>query len=86
LKFLGKLKKKMYLLSSPIKEIAKAGSDIYDENSKRCGVIVRSHWSDTTNSITLGILNTSYSDSDAKVYLTPEKKAPFNVTQINYDT
>jgi len=86
LKFLGKLKKKMYLLSSPTKEVTEAGSDIYDENSKKCGVVVRSHWSDTTSSVTLGILNTSYSDSDAKVYLTPEKKAPFNISQINYDT
>mgnify|MGYP000547672591 CR=1 FL=1 len=85
LKFLGKLKKKMYLLSSPIKEVADAGSDIFDENNKKCGVVVRSHWSDTTGSITLGILNTSYSDSDANVYLTHEKRAPFNISQISYD-
>lgn len=86
MKFLGKLKKKMYLLASPNKDIAEAGSDIYDENSKKCGVVVRSHWSDKTGSVTLGILNISYSDSDAKVYLTPEKKAPFNISQINYAT
>mgnify|MGYP000659734993 CR=1 FL=1 len=86
MKFLGKLKKKMYLLSSSNKEIAEAGSDIYDENSKKCGLVVRSHWSDTTGSVTLGILNTSYSDSDDKVYLTPEKKYPFSVSQIGYDT
>jgi len=86
MKFLGKLKKKMYLLSSSTKEVAEAGSDIYDENSKKCGVIVRSHWSETTGSITLGILNTSYSDNDAKVYLTPEKNTAFNVSQINYGT
>jgi len=84
MKFLGKLKKKMYLLSSPTKDKAEAGSDIFDENSKKCGVVVRSHWSISTGSITLGILNISYSDSEAKVYLSPEKKAPFNISQINY--
>jgi folate-binding protein YgfZ len=85
MKFLGKLKKKMYLLSSPSKDTAEPGSDIYDKHSKKCGVVVRSHWSDATGSITLGVLNISYSDGDAKVYLTTEKKVPFSANQINYD-
>jgi folate-binding protein YgfZ len=84
MKFLGKLKKKMYLLSSPIKEIVAAGSDIYDENGKKCGSVIRSHWSETTGSVTLGILNTSYSDSENKVYLSHDNKSPFDVSQINY--
>ncbi|MFT7185392.1 MAG: folate-binding protein YgfZ [Pseudohongiellaceae bacterium] len=85
MKFLGKLKKKMYLLSSPIKEIAEAGSNIYDDNGKKCGLVVRSHWSDQTGSVTLGILNTNYSDSVDKMYISPEKKAPFMISQINYE-
>jgi folate-binding protein YgfZ len=85
MKFLGKLKKKMYLLSSSIKEIVNAGSDIYDENGKKCGSVIRSHWSDTTGSVTLGILNTSYADSGANAYLAAENKSPFSVSQLNYE-
>ena len=85
MKFLGKLKKKMYLLTSSSKETAEPGSDVYDTNGKKSGVIVRSHWSEETGSATLAILSTSYSDSSESLYLTPEKTASFLVSQINYE-
>lgn len=85
MKFLGKLKKKMFLLSSPIQKTVEAGSDIYDETGKKCGQIVRSHWSEATGSVSLGILNISYADDAKNVFLETEKQAPFVVNQIDYN-
>jgi len=84
MKFLGKLKKKMFLLSSPEKFTKKAGADIFTEDGKKCGSIVRSHWSAQTGSITLAILSTSYSESNSKVYFDLEKSHPFTVSELNY--
>jgi folate-binding protein YgfZ len=85
MKFLGKLKKKMYLLASPTKQTSEPGADVYDENGLKKGIIVRSHWSEITGSVSLAILSTSYSESEESLYLTPEKDTPFLVTEINYE-
>ena len=45
MKFLGKLKKRTYLLHSPDKTNAQAGDTLYDQNTKKCGEIVRTHYS-----------------------------------------
>lgn len=84
MKFLGKLKKKMYLLSSQSKETVEPGADIFDNTGKKCGSVVRSHWSMQSGSVTLGILSTHYSESSDAVFLSADTTNPFSVQQIIY--
>jgi len=86
MKFLGKLKKKMFLLSASDKYTAQPGADIFSDEGKKCGTVVRSHWSKQTGSVTLAILSTSYIDNQLPVYLDEQKTSPFQVSELNYSS
>lgn len=84
MKFLGKLKKKTFLLKSDDEQTVQAGSAIYDEAGKKCGDIVRSHWHPEFGSVALGILDMSYIDDPKPVFLSEKLDATFSVSELHY--
>jgi len=85
MKFLGKQKKKMYCLNSSKKEIASAGNNIYDDQGKKCGTIVRSHWSKEIGSVSLAIINIAFVEKQQKAYLNETTSTPFDISEIDYN-
>jgi len=85
MKFLGKQKKKMYCLNSSKQEIASAGNNIYDDQGKKCGSIVRSHWSKETGSVSLAIINIAFVEKQQKAYLNETTNTPFDISEIDYN-
>jgi len=85
MKFLGKQKKKMYRLNSPMQEIGSPGNNIYDDHGSKCGTIVRSHWSEETGSVTLAIMNIVFVESHQKAYLNENIIIPFDISEIDYN-
>ena len=80
-----KQKKKMFLLQTELKQTSQANEDVFDVDGKKCGVVVRSHWSELTGSVTLAILSLSYLESNQVAYLDPLAKNAFAVLELNYD-
>ena len=84
MKFLGKLKKKSYLLRSEHSCTAEANSTVLDEQGKKCGTLVRSHNSVATGSVALAILNIEEADNLTQVYLEGQTHIPFSISEPDY--
>lgn len=85
MKFLGKLKKKTFLLSAEQKMVSSPGQSIFDHEGKKCGVLVRSHWHSDHNSVALGILDLGYIDNPKPVYLDEDACVAFSVSELVYN-
>lgn len=84
MKFLGKQKKKMYLLKSETQYCASPHSEIYDSKGVKCGTTVRSHYSKETGSVALGILNINYTENESLVFLDSNLVHEFRIIKIQY--
>lgn len=83
MKFLGKLKKKMYQVTSDEKASSLPSSSIYDHDGKKSGDMVR--WHSTDHSGTgLAVLDISAVDANQTFFLDPEKKVVLQVKSIDY--
>jgi len=90
MKFLGKLKKKAYLLQTPEKReqeknTALAGSDILDQTGKKCGELIRCHWSQRNGTVALGVLNISDAEHTKQLSLANTEASPFQIREPVYN-
>lgn len=84
MKFLGKLKKKAYLLRSEQTAIADANSNLLDSQGNKCGTLVRAHHSESTGSVALAVLSMEDADHLDYVYLAGNPEIPFSVAALDY--
>lgn len=85
MKFLGKLKKKTFLLRSNTQQTATPGETIFDSNGKKCGELVTSNWHADYGSTALGILDISYAEKSESVFLKDDLCTAFSVEEIVYN-
>tara|TARA_R110001592_G_scaffold60539_1_gene184160 strand:+ start:14067 stop:14993 length:927 start_codon:yes stop_codon:yes gene_type:complete len=84
MKFLGKQKKQPYLLHSDQHCTLAPLESIYDKEGKKCGTIIRSHWSVKTQSVALCILPIESALNISEVFLNDALDLAFSVTEIDY--
>ncbi len=84
MKFLGKLKKQTYLLSTDQACSATPDSSILDASGTKVGTVVRSHYSEKTGAIVLAIMNIEDALSYQQVFLAEHPACAFHVSEIDY--
>lgn len=84
MKFLGKEKKKTFLLHSAERLTAEPGASVFTEQGEKCGELVRSHFSPETGSVALAVIDIDFALSGARVRLTAEASNSFTVSELNY--
>jgi folate-binding protein YgfZ len=84
MKFLGKLKKKCYLLQADQRLIAEPNQSVLDTHGNKSGTVVRSHWSEQTGSVTLAVLNIEDAQDAASFYLEGHTETAFKLTEPDY--
>jgi len=82
MKFLGKLKKKMFLLYADADHALTPGLSVYDENDKKCGEIVRGHRLENGESIALAVLDIRFDDTGGTVHTEQHPAVPFQVESL----
>lgn len=88
MKYLGKLKKAMFLLSVTSESPIKPGSDIYEKNTgKKVGSVVRSiHHSNSNNSMLLAVLDIETAKANSPLLLTEGNPQVFTYLSLPYNT
>tara|TARA_R110002072_G_scaffold24747_2_gene83651 strand:- start:11812 stop:12738 length:927 start_codon:yes stop_codon:yes gene_type:complete len=84
MKFLGKQKKQTYLLHSDQQSTPAPLSPVYDNEGKKCGVLVRSHYSKETGTCALAILPIDSALHHNAVFIDEALHWPFSVSEIDY--
>lgn len=84
MKFLGKLKKKSYLLRSEQSCLAKANSAVLDDQGNKCGTLVRGHSSAANDSVALAILGIEEAEKLSQVYLEGHPDVAFTISEPDY--
>ena len=85
MKFLGKLKKKTYRISTPNKTEAQPGTPLYDSNGAKCGEVVRMHFSPAVGSIGLALLPIAEKESERNgIRVDKANEAVYQVEPIQY--
>jgi folate-binding protein YgfZ len=85
MKFLGKLKKRTFLLHCSDKTNAQPGDTLYDQNTKKCGKIVRTHYSSTTGTVALAVLSIVDNEADRNgIRITKEQDKLYTVSPLKY--
>lgn len=84
MKFLGKEKKKTFLLHSTECQTAEPGASVFTALGEKCGELVRSHFSTGSGSVALAVLDIEFASSGASARLTSESGISFSVTELNY--
>lgn len=83
MKFLGKLKKKMFLFTTEDKAATAPGAAIFDDTGKKAGELVR--WHQNGNSgIGLAVLEISAVEAKQTLFLDPESTNLMHVKNIDY--
>jgi folate-binding protein YgfZ len=85
MKYLGTLKKRMFLLYSAQTARTRPGADVFDAAGAKCGEVVRSHYSPLTGSVTLAVLDQTFAQTRPQVFLMPEGPVPFEVLPLPQD-
>ncbi len=87
MKYLGKLKKKTFLLQGQSHTDALPGSGVFDAQGKKCGEVVRYHCDQQGQiqcGIALAVLDMQFDSSDEAVYLNEDRSCAFKVTALDY--
>jgi folate-binding protein YgfZ len=85
MKYLGKQKKKMLLLTSSAQCTSEAGASVFNEKFDKCGVLVRSHWAKETGSVALAVLDIKSLASPSPYYLFNDSEHAFSLTELTYN-
>lgn len=90
MKFLGKVKKQAYLLQTTQLKHSEAGSigpgaEIIDSDNRRCGEIIRCHWSEPDNTVALGILDIAAFENSKQLSLGNARACLFQISEPDYD-
>jgi len=84
MKYLGKQKKKTYLIQSEQNLTILPKQYIYDSSGKRCGTVVRSHRSDTSETVALAVINKLYTEENTVVYSDEMATHALTIREIHY--
>ena len=86
MKFLGKLKKKMYLFSHDQRETGSAvpGSNIVDRDGKKVGLVVRAH---AFNDSVCGLVvcDIAFADNNEQAFLATASESPIQIAKLHYN-
>ncbi len=88
MKYLGKLKKEMFLLSVTSETPIKPGTDIYEKSTgKKLGSAVRSiHHSTSNNNMLLAVLDVKTANSNTELSLSEENSRVFTYFSLPYNS
>lgn len=85
MKFLGKLKKKTFLITCPEKSNVSPGSPLLDKNNAKCGEVVRMHYSSTIGSVGLAVLPIIDDEKGrTPIRVSSESEAFFTIHALQY--
>lgn len=84
MKFLGKQKKQAYFLHSESQDSYPPLSSVYDSEGKKCGTLIRSHFTEQYGTYALAILPIEQALHYTNVYLDEDLKTPFTVGDVDY--
>ena len=84
MKFLGKQKKQAYLLQCEQKVSAAPLSNLYTDDGKKCGTLIRAHYAQDTGTYALGILHIDSALAYKAVFLNEALTESFSVKEIDY--
>lgn len=84
LKYLGTQKKQLLLLRSDTKFSAPPLAAIFDEDAKKQGEVVRSHWSEETGFVCLAIVPVDIQSSNENLFLDEKANQALSVHLLDY--
>lgn len=84
MKYLGKLKKQMFLIHNPAESNAKPGSGLVSSEGKKLGELVRLHYHPDFGCVGLAVLPISFQDTDNNVFLEEVPDITFEVKNLEY--
>jgi folate-binding protein YgfZ len=83
MRYLGTLKKKMYLLTAQGQSDLKPGADLYDEAGSKCGTVVRCA-DDGKQTWLLAVLNIEFASQGNQAFGPDKTGSPMTVSELQY--